>query len=41
MNETATQRLARLYERKLAALDALKKSLLHQAFKGQLTMDNG
>ena len=27
-----TQRLARLYERKLAALDSLKKSLLHQAF---------
>ncbi len=36
-----TQRLARLYERKLAALSALKKSLLHQAFTGQLTMDNG
>ena len=31
-----TQRLARLYERKLAALEALKKSLLHQAFTGQL-----
>jgi type I restriction enzyme S subunit len=31
-----TQRLAHLYERKLAALDALKKSLLHQAFTGQL-----
>ena len=31
-----TQRLARLYERKLAALDALKKSLLHQAFTGEL-----
>jgi type I restriction enzyme, S subunit len=31
-----TQRLARLYERKLAALKALKKSLLHQAFTGQL-----
>jgi len=31
-----TQRLARLYERKLAALAALKKSLLHQAFTGQL-----
>ena len=31
-----TQRLARLYERKLAALDALKNSLLHQAFTGQL-----
>ena len=32
-----TQRLASIYERKLAALDALKKSLLHQAFSGQLT----
>ena len=30
------QRLARLYERKLAALSALKKSLLHQAFTGEL-----
>ncbi len=32
-----TQRLARLYERKLAALETLKKSLLHQAFAGKLT----
>jgi type I restriction enzyme S subunit len=31
-----TQHLARLYERKLAALEALKKSLLHQAFAGEL-----
>ena len=31
-----TQRLASLYERKLAALEALKKSLLHRAFTGQL-----
>jgi type I restriction enzyme S subunit len=31
-----TQRLAALYERKLAALEALKKSLLHQAFTGKL-----
>ena len=31
-----TQSLARLYERKLAALEALKKSLLHQAFTGKL-----
>ena len=31
-----TQRLARLCERKLAALEGLKKSLLHQAFTGQL-----
>jgi hypothetical protein len=32
----ATQRLGRLYERKLAALEALKKSLLHQAYTVQL-----
>ena len=31
-----TQRLARLYERRHAALEALKKSLLHQAFTGAL-----
>ena len=31
-----TQSLARLYERKLAALEELKKSLLHQAFTGEL-----
>ena len=31
-----TQRLAHVYERKLAALEALKKSLLHQAFTGNL-----
>ncbi len=31
-----TQRLESLYQRKLAALDALKKSLLHQAFSGAL-----
>jgi type I restriction enzyme S subunit len=31
-----TQRLARLYEQKLAALEELKKSLLHQAFTGEL-----
>ena len=31
-----TQSLARLYERKLAALEALKKSLLHQAFTRKL-----
>ena len=31
-----TQRLARHYERKHAALEALKKSLLHQAFTGAL-----
>jgi type I restriction enzyme, S subunit len=32
-----SERLASIYERKLAALDALRKSLLHQAFTGQLT----
>lgn len=31
-----TQRLESLYQRKLAALDALKQSLLHQAFSGKL-----
>jgi type I restriction enzyme S subunit len=36
MNATETQRLAYLYEGKLAALDTLKKSLLHQAFSGEL-----
>ncbi len=34
--EPETQDLASLYERKLAALEALKKSLLHHAFTGQL-----
>ena len=33
---TETQRLASIYQRKLAALDALKQSLLHQAFTGAL-----
>jgi type I restriction enzyme S subunit len=32
-----TQHLESIYQRKLAALDALKQSLLHQAFSGQLT----
>ena len=31
-----TQRLATIFERKLAALDDLKNSLLHQAFIGKL-----
>ena len=31
-----SQRLARLSERKHAALEALQKSLLHQAFTGAL-----
>jgi type I restriction enzyme S subunit len=34
--DAETQRLTRLYERKLAALEELKKSLLHQAFNGEL-----
>lgn len=33
---TETQRLESLYQQKLAALDELKKSLLHQAFSGKL-----
>jgi hypothetical protein len=36
MKEAETQRLARLSERKHAALEALKQSLLHQAFPGEL-----
>lgn len=32
-----TQRLTRIYDRKIAALEELKKSLLHQAFSGKLT----
>jgi len=31
-----TQRLESIYKKKLAALDELKQSLLHQAFSGQL-----
>jgi len=31
-----TQRLESIYQRKLSALDELKKSLLHQAFSGEL-----
>ncbi|MDO9161308.1 MAG: restriction endonuclease subunit S [Methylococcaceae bacterium] len=34
--EEETQRLEAIYQQKLAALDELKKSLLHQAFSGQL-----
>ncbi|HPW59926.1 MAG TPA: restriction endonuclease subunit S, partial [Candidatus Rifleibacterium sp.] len=33
---TETQRLEMLYEKKLVALDELKKSLLHRAFSGEL-----
>ena len=36
MNVAATHHLARLYKQKLAALAALKKSLLHQALTGAL-----
>ncbi|HEU0076645.1 MAG TPA: hypothetical protein VFQ76_03285, partial [Longimicrobiaceae bacterium] len=32
-----TQRLGSIYQRKLGALDELKKSLLHRAFSGELT----
>ena len=31
-----TQRLESIYQQKLAALEELKKSLLHQAFSGAL-----
>jgi type I restriction enzyme S subunit len=34
--DAETQHLTRLYERKLAALEELKKSLLHQAVNGEL-----
>ena len=34
--EAETKLLESLYTRKLAALDELKQSLLHQAFSGQL-----
>jgi len=34
--DAETQHLTHLYERKLAALEELKKSLLHQAFNGEL-----
>ena len=36
MSKAKAQRLAGLYERKHAALAALKKSLLHRAFTGEL-----
>ncbi len=38
---TETQRLESIYQRKLDALDELKKSLLHQAFNGELTKEAG
>jgi type I restriction enzyme S subunit len=34
--QSETQRLESIYQQKLATLDALEKSLLHQAFSGQL-----
>jgi hypothetical protein len=36
MSTIESHRLARLYEQKIAVLEALKKSFLHQAFTGQL-----
>jgi hypothetical protein len=36
MIEADLQHLTRLYERKLAALEELKKTLLHQVFNGEL-----
>jgi type I restriction enzyme S subunit len=36
MNEAETQRLDALYLRKIELLDELKKSLLQQAFAGDL-----
>ena len=36
MDQTATRRLESVCQRKLAALEALKKSLLHQALTGGL-----
>lgn len=38
--QTETELLAKIYERKLAALDELKHSLLHQAFTGGLSPQN-
>lgn len=34
--QAETQRLESIYQRKIAALDELKKSLLHKAFSGEL-----
>jgi len=36
MNEAVTQHLDSICQRKLAALDELKKSLLHRAFTGTI-----
>ena len=35
-----TQKLAAIYQQKIADLEELKKSILQKAFEGQLTMDN-
>lgn len=35
--DSETHRLEALYQRKLAALEELKRSVLHQAFTGELT----
>jgi type I restriction enzyme S subunit len=35
-HDQETTRLAAIYTRKLAALEELKKALLHQAFSGEL-----
>ena len=34
--QAETQRLESIYQRKIAALDELKNSLLHKAFSGEL-----
>jgi type I restriction enzyme, S subunit len=34
--QAETKRLSSIYQQKLAALEALKKSLLHDAFRGAL-----
>lgn len=36
MTPAQTQHLASIYQRKLVALNELKKSILHQAFTGNL-----
>jgi len=39
--QKATRLLAKIYERKVAALEALKKSILDRAFSGELTAEKG
>ncbi len=36
MNEAETKKLEAVYQKKIDSLDELKKSLLHQAFAGEL-----